>query len=91
MKICITINSNNIINQVAKCLNNNIIPIKNGIILESDIDIKELNNQYKFINNNLIKLTDEEKDNLIKEKENKIVDKTKTKNIIIELLKENIN
>lgn len=66
MKICLMLNEKNIINGYGIGKNT----LKNGINVETDISLEELCGNYKYENNKLIKLTEEEKESLFPIKEN---------------------
>lgn len=65
MDICLILNEKNIINGYGIGENS----LKNGINIKTDVDLKELCGNYKYENDELIKLTEEEKESLFPKKE----------------------
>ncbi|MBN1067183.1 hypothetical protein DVW02_04180 [Clostridium botulinum] len=78
-------------------LNENHIPFKNGTIIETDIDIEKIANNYKLVDEQLIELTTEEKEHLFfKPKEptkEELLQKQllETQNLVLELQYKLIN
>jgi hypothetical protein len=62
MKICVTLDNNNIINQFAQCLNDNYTPFTDGIVIDTDLDASTLVENYKLESGQLILLTEQEKE-----------------------------
>jgi hypothetical protein len=69
MKIGITVDNNNIVNQVAECLTDEHIPFPNGATLETELDLTTITNNYKYVDGQLVALTDEEKAEIATQKE----------------------
>lgn len=85
MKICITINNNNIVNGYGIGENS----LKNGINIKTDVDFNVLCGNYKYENNELIKLTEEEKKNLFPSQKETQVTITEEQQLLSTVLLEN--
>lgn len=67
MKISILLNENLVITSYGICLNENHMPLENGTIIETNLDLDnvELINNYKLVNGQLIELIGNEKLTLV--------------------------
>lgn len=63
-KICILLDSNNVIKSCGICLSENHIPLENGTIIETDLDLESIDlvDNYKLVNGEVVELTAEEKE-----------------------------
>ncbi|NRY59839.1 hypothetical protein [Clostridium beijerinckii] len=65
--IYIIMDNNNVIKDYGVCLSDNHMPLENGIKIDTDLDLENISlvDNYKLVNNKLVKLTYEEKESLI--------------------------
>ncbi len=61
MKICVKTNRHNIIIGYAKIINN-IKPFEDGFEVDANLETIDLVNNYKYVGNKVVELTDEEKE-----------------------------
>ena len=80
MKISVIINANHVVTSYGICLSDTHIPISNGIIVETEVDVETIIGNYKLENGMLVEMTVEEKQI---ELDNIVIPKTE-----LELLKE---
>lgn len=69
MDICILVDKNKVITSYGVCLSQVHIPLEDGVIIETDLDLENVNivGNYKLQDSKLIELTEEEKNSLNKE------------------------
>ena len=84
MDICLILNEKNIINGYGIGENS----LKNGINIETDVDFNVLCGNYKYENNKLVELTEEEKESLFPKKE-EVIEATEEQKLLSTVLLEN--
>ena len=61
MRISVIINANQVVTSYGICLSDTHIPIPNGIIVETEVDVETIIGNYKLENGMLVEMTVEEK------------------------------